>query len=96
MCVCRIIRTQKRSWFLLPGFVFNLYSYNRNTVTETGIDTSLCWDIIISIQEYDYNLLSYLLLLHFSENGIHVFHSLNVGYQAKYDIIFTSKQCFYY
>ena len=61
MSVCRIIGTQKRSWFLLPGFVFNLYSYNRNSVTQREIDTSLCWDIIISVQEYDYNLLSLAL-----------------------------------
>ena len=61
MCVCRIIATQKRCWFLLPGFVFNLYGYNRNTVTQTEIYTSLCWDIIISVQEYDYNLVSLAL-----------------------------------
>ena len=61
MCVCRIIGTQKRSLFLLPGFVLNLYSDNRNTVTQTEIDTSFCCDIIVSVQEYDYNLLSLAL-----------------------------------
>ena len=61
MCVCIIIGTQKRSWFLLPGFVFNLYSYNRKSVTQREIDTCLFWDIIISDQEYHYNLLSLAL-----------------------------------
>ena len=56
-----IIWTQKRSSVLLHGFFFNLYSYNRNTATQTKIATSLCWDLIISVQEYDYNLLSLAL-----------------------------------
>ena len=61
MCGCRIIWTQRRLSFLLPNFFLNLYSYNRNTVTQTEIATSLCSDLIIFVLEYDYNLMSLAL-----------------------------------
>ena len=89
---CGIIWTQKRSSVLLSGFFFNLYSYNRkNTVTQTKIATCFCWDLIISVQEYYYNLLSLALISLFGNwNTCLSFFKRRKSCEISYNIYFKT------
>ena len=95
MFVCRIIWRHNRSCLLWPRFFLNLYSYNRNTATRIEIITTLCGDLIILFKNIT-TVSSHLLLVKFSETGIHEFNSLYEGNYTKSHTIFALKQSSYY